>query len=436
MTSDPPDTSAPLAKPLDRLALVEYVFGSPALQENGSLEWKVGYDLSSRPDAAKTAKQLIGFANREVSRAGRTYGGHAYLLLGVEPGQAPGVPTWDAADIQRWLERYVEPELRYQPHYVQLGKDSILVLDVDAPAAGDPIFAMQTSGGDASGTIREGTVFVRRSGISEPASAQEMRMLQDRLRAGTTEEPGLDFDLVANTDDLYAVAERLLDEEKRDEYLDECHRKLLGSLPSSRRDWSSILALSVSESRRPDDYAVEVQTFIDDCKARWWAFVADSLSRSEPSSFQLMIINDSDHGYTDVVVELSLPISRDEIHTSAEAAANYFDPPKEPVMWGERTILASIRDDLFPAISHVDLEAEPDGTLLVRFPPLTVRPRSKHRLEELIVVLPPKWEGQDLIGRWRATAAGVKGDLPGEVVMPVMGFDEHESPTSAHDDRS
>ena|GEM_PF-4630040 len=39
----------------------------PELQETDYLEWKCGYDLSKKTDAAKVSKQLIGFANRTVA---------------------------------------------------------------------------------------------------------------------------------------------------------------------------------------------------------------------------------------------------------------------------------------------------------------------------------------------------------------------------------
>lgn len=63
-----PNLQLPLAKPLDRRALVDYIQGTPGLQETDYLEWKVGYDLSRRPVAAQVAKHLIGFANRKRSR--------------------------------------------------------------------------------------------------------------------------------------------------------------------------------------------------------------------------------------------------------------------------------------------------------------------------------------------------------------------------------
>jgi hypothetical protein len=72
-------------RPSDRLALVEYVRESEALQETDWLEWKIGYDLTGKPGRAATAKHLVGLANRRVEQAARQADGYAYLLLGVEP---------------------------------------------------------------------------------------------------------------------------------------------------------------------------------------------------------------------------------------------------------------------------------------------------------------------------------------------------------------
>jgi predicted HTH transcriptional regulator len=147
----PPEFDHPARRPSERLAIVAYVHATPALQETDYLEWKTEYDLSSRPGAAATAKQLIGMANRDLSQAMRHNDGYAYILLGVEPENLVGVTLWDSADIENWLGRFVGPDLRYDIHYVELHQKQILFLTVDAPKQGDPIYCLQHASTDPDG---------------------------------------------------------------------------------------------------------------------------------------------------------------------------------------------------------------------------------------------------------------------------------------------
>jgi hypothetical protein len=106
-----PDFTKLARRPTERLAIVPHVFATTSLQETEYLEWKIGYDLSAKTGVAGISKHLTGFANRDFGQAARHAGGHAYLLLGVEPGNLAGVPVWDSADIENWLARFNLQEL-------------------------------------------------------------------------------------------------------------------------------------------------------------------------------------------------------------------------------------------------------------------------------------------------------------------------------------
>jgi hypothetical protein len=130
-----PDFTRFARRPSERVAIVEYIYATPSLQEADYLEWKTGYDLSKRPGAAATARQLVGMANRDTAHAMRHADGHAYVLLGVEPGSLSGVPEWDSADIEKWLTPFIGPDLRYDADYVSVEghPDQVLFLTIDPP---------------------------------------------------------------------------------------------------------------------------------------------------------------------------------------------------------------------------------------------------------------------------------------------------------------
>jgi hypothetical protein len=419
MASQPPapDTSLRLAKPLDRLALVQHVHGTPALQETAFWEWKSGYDLSEKSGAAKTAKHLIGYANREPTAAARHHGGHAYLLLGVEPGQLPGVPLWDSADIQTWLERFVETELRYDVHYVPLSGVQVLVLEVEPPRAGDPIYALQrTSADDHGNTLQEGTVFVRRPGITAPASAAELKMLQERALASSG--PGLSLRLEVDDSQVYALGDEWFDEEFRDKVLDDGRSTMYSEMPRPDPIMGSLAHFAAGETRSPEEFGDELNRFVAQAKERWWPYIAWKHVQHEPSVLRFAVMNETDDNFEDVVVEVQLPLPWNTVHVSAADAKEKLKPPEEPPRWGRRPTLDF---DLEPIVGHGStVEADGDERhVLVRFPPLHARPRTRHDLPELNLTLDPQWLGQTLQASWRATARNTRGDLKGGLEIQV-----------------
>ena len=150
--------------------------------ETIELEWKLRWDLDSRPRRAELARHLIGFANRDPDQAQRVFGGHAFLLIGVEPGRLGQAPQLDPADIDQRLSPYTGTELSWHPVYVQIEETRVLVLVVDPPEWGDPVFRLERASADpATGReLRAGTVFVRRPGTTLPANEADLERLRAR----------------------------------------------------------------------------------------------------------------------------------------------------------------------------------------------------------------------------------------------------------------
>lgn len=431
-----PDLTRPLARPRDRLALVEFVHGSPGLQETDYLEWKTGYDLSKRPDAAKTAKHLLGFANRAVAAASRHCGGHAYLLLGVEPGSYVEVPEWDSADVQNWLERFVERELRYDIHYVRADGYRVLVFSVDAPQAGDPIYNLQKESQDGAGkAMAAATVYVRRPGKTEKASPDDMRDLQARLVAGAAGAgPVLDLRLAANVSKLYALGEDAFSEKTRDDYLDHYRREELAAVPApDPLLGDTALGIMDREFRSREEFTKQIDAFVEGARENWERYVASEYAEHDPALVRLTIVNDTSENFEDVVVEVRLPLPFRAVHLDARDAAHKLGVPEPPKPWGEGPVIVPrqvFEPDLDPRVLD-----EGDVTLVI-FPRAHVRPHSPYDLPLLLLTLGPEWQGQTMTATWRATARNTKGDLPGDVGFRVATWDEHlanECEQTAHE---
>lgn len=173
--------------PSDLLAVVEHVVGTPQLDETDYLGWTTGDDLSTEQDAGGTARHLIAFGNRDPLRARRILEGHAYLLLGVEPGNLVGVPRWAAGDVRRWIAPFVNPELVYDVSYVSHEGADVLVLTVAPPKQGNPLFALQQTIGDGTTRYPRGTIYVRHGGRNEPSDPADIAMLTARARPASSD---------------------------------------------------------------------------------------------------------------------------------------------------------------------------------------------------------------------------------------------------------
>jgi hypothetical protein len=164
--------------------LVELVFRAEGAIETTEVEWKLEWNLDTRPRRAGLAKHIIGFANRDPDQAARTFGGHAFLLVGVEPGAWGSAPQADPAELVQQLEPYTGTDLAWHPVYVESGGNRVLVIVIDPPQWGDPVHHMArgSQDPDTGREIEAGTVFIRRPGVSIAANSAQLAQLEARAR--------------------------------------------------------------------------------------------------------------------------------------------------------------------------------------------------------------------------------------------------------------
>jgi hypothetical protein len=165
--------------------VVDVVFHAIGAVETVELEWKLEWDLSTRPRRADLARHILAMANRDSDQAARLYGGHAFLLIGVEPGRIGSAPALDPADLVQLLTPYVGTQLGWRPTYVAYQSSRVLVITVDPPYWGDPIWRLQRSSEDprTGRLLKAGAVFVRRAGTTVPADADDIHRLEARAQA-------------------------------------------------------------------------------------------------------------------------------------------------------------------------------------------------------------------------------------------------------------
>jgi hypothetical protein len=413
-----PGATRALRGPVDRLTLVEYVRDTPALQEKDWLEWKRGYDLTRKQGRVSTAKHLIGFANREPATASQTSEGYAYLLLGVEAGGAPGMPILDSADIENGIRPFVGDDLRFDIDYVATDGVHVLVFTVDPPQPGDPIHCLQQTSEDAETgkTLREGTVYVRKAGKTEQATAADIARLTERARrAGTA--LALDLAVVELPQALPAGA---LEDATRDRVVGEIRQKLMKSLPHAVGYGLNLPPLG--ETRSHDEFTREVDRFVKEATQHWQMYAAVEILERDPHPLRLELRNDTEHNYADVVVELRIPIPRDFVHLSVWDARQHLSPPEPPKRYGTNA-LASISPRINPAIFRgkeaSDQVAGDNSGATVQFAPIHVRPHTPHALPDVFLILGPTLQGTDIAISWRATSSSTSGQMSGTITIAV-----------------
>lgn len=185
----------------ERRALVEAIHSSPTgTQETNWLEWKNGLDPATNEGRFAIAKAILGFANRAVDQAQLACEGVAYMVVGVQPGAAAGVPAFDHAALGQKVKTYADGP-RWTPHYVDFDGKTVLVILVEPPRRGDPIHTLQKEYTKDKTTHRAGVVFHRGTAHTEPAGPKEIAMLGERLLAGTRKSD-LDLTLVPDAEPL------------------------------------------------------------------------------------------------------------------------------------------------------------------------------------------------------------------------------------------
>jgi integrase len=198
------DTTRALRTEGELIALVEAVRdASPGETETDSVEWKSAWDLNSAKYRFETARHVLGFGNRSVAAAARTFAGCAYLLMGVEPGNLVGAVRLDPAEITDKLSKYIAAgQPRWTPTYVTIHRQPILVVTVEAPCDGDPICTLQQSFDEAR--AQQGRIYLRRHGKTEEANPAEVRALEGRVRSHRPREAITPDDIETYRDGLDA----------------------------------------------------------------------------------------------------------------------------------------------------------------------------------------------------------------------------------------
>ncbi len=425
------DVDAPFLRPSELRTLVCAVRDATGQDEHVWIDWQVGLDVTTAAGVAYVAKQILGFANRDPAEARRRAGGYAYLLVGVAPGSLAGSNEVDPAALVDQVRPYVGDVIRWTPEQVVVEGVEALIIVVDPPRSGDPIHCLHKQ----LHNFPPGTVFVRHTGRTEPASVADMEMLQRRLLDRT---PGLELSVTAQPSTIEPIPDfaRFVNDWAAEQKPRLISRRSIppGSAPASgRSDWAAAYERALAyereepDTRSENEYRSEIDKYLHDAEVAILARAFARFARHGPAQLNLVAHNATEVGLC--AVRLHVHVSGEVRRLDADAAGNEPGMPPVPLPLGT----PSRRSPQSPGADTGDVRPAPpfmaprpgqgytvrdSGSVDIDYVEFELRPGGSYVLPPvpLAVNEPP---GVGLRVEWQATAANVNGRYSGAFSVAV-----------------
>ncbi|WP_331760958.1 hypothetical protein [Streptomyces anulatus] len=445
------DTRRPPVRASQYLELVKAIRTASTADELDWLEWKSTLDFRPKNKADKSARAhlaraIVGFANRQPDIALRNVEGHGLLVVGVDPEGYHGVDELDSVELERWITPYVGEEIDWRSTYVHVSEEAhdrlpVLIVTVSPPSWGDPIYCIrkeipppprgESEQGRDRETIREATIFVRRTGRTDRARAVDIDRLGERL---LRREQALDLDLTLQTGSVIPV---VVPDDVLDRVIDAGRQGLLKHLPASSESAQvtvdQMMREYFSSEERPDprsrdEYLEEVDRYLEELRAATPKTLPEVAAFAAPR-IELRLHNRTHTHLKDVQVRLELPDG-----VLALVPTEYITKPfpsglpQAPRPYGptKREPFAGLAVSLPRAVSGLmsgapllptrwDVEVE--GTTVV-FPGEDVRVGLSEDLAHFVAVAEEQRSGTFQVP-WTATATNMDGTAQGTMSLPV-----------------
>lgn len=428
----------PYRFPGELVELVEAVTTTGPNNESTWIEWKSRLDLADKSGEVHVAKHVLGFANRMLTTARAHTGGYAYLIIGAEPGEVHGITSIDPAVLVPRINRYVGRQVRWRPEYVTVGGKEVLVVVVDPPEHGDPLFPVRTQ----LDKHDKGRILVRRPGATDVADDAEIDQLVDRVRAAkggldislrpisSTIEQRPDFDLI--NDLTRAEKTAVLGRPRADVPARHDPASVLGVAAAAQMAAMSIM--QQPDRRTDEDYTEEVGHYIEAYQhallERAWLW----LWRHRPVWLHLEVVNETDGNFRALEIELYIPgdvqawpdgVTFDD--SDEEVAL----PTRPPILGTPKNVNFNINPyipapnwtramaNLRPNVTvGPTVRVRKTGSVTVDYGGINLRPQQTKALP-LVRLLVAEEAGAVLECDWVATANNVERQVRGRVFLTV-----------------
>ncbi|MXX44343.1 MAG: hypothetical protein F4Z53_14975 [Acidimicrobiales bacterium] len=319
-------------------ALVGEIRDGTCTVETDAVEWKRTLDFTTAEGRFPLPKNILGMANRMPEVARREFGGFGYILVGVENGALPGVPSWDPAQLHDWINPYIGATgPNWQPRYVTVDNQSVLAIEVDPPRPGDDPHTLRKE----CDKFHRGTILVRKNGKTHRADDQDVANLVQCAR-GTRLDLDLQligankmswFDRVSISNEIAQIADG-----SRDSQLAQARSYRAAGEPGSvygRVDRASMVMMYGEERRSIDTYKSQVDkwhaNWVGTAQRHW----LDRYLLTGHGAYSLRLDNRSDQNFADVEVRLRI----EGVSVEDEIPSEAIELPTKPKPYGKGTRL-------------------------------------------------------------------------------------------------
>ncbi len=427
--------------------LVRAVLAAHPSEETSWVEWKSDIDLTSKDGCMKVASAILGLANRPVDDAARTCAGFGYLVVGAEPDNLTGVVVPDPADWVTKVEQYLKGDTAptWAPTTIPIDGRNVLVITVDPPQHGDLIWTVRK---ELSG-VMSGTVFVRKPGKTERATAKDMDALQERLLARTPSLPDLVVELVGDLplswlpgsatlehvaawartrrDSLAAAAHAVQDQQNTPSQElatgDRLDGQSMGAIQDAVRKF-----LPEPDQRTLEEYLAELDSWVDELAKAAQEDLPRRYFEQGYGLTQVKVTNNSTQYLADVEVSLHMDLA--EIKGFEEIPGGKYlprpprplgQPKPNPKFAGLSRLGMPPNYDLglAPFTAHLRDTRIEDGSIHLTVDAGELRPRRHHVGDEFHILLLQRPGSGTVPVAWAATVKDRDWIIEGEFEVPV-----------------
>jgi hypothetical protein len=441
------DTSRPILRPSERVALVEAVLVAHAADEDEWIEWKREVPVGTAAGNFTIARHVLGFSNRRPHDAARFLGGQAFLLVGVEPGNILGTSPVDPARLEDWLRLYLGDDGPvWNAQDVDVRGFHVLAIEVAPPRDGDPIRTLRKEYGE----WHAGAIFVRRKGKTSEANPTEIAMLTSRAAAAAervsvsvswASDPTVSALDLAEALDRWTGARRdsllrPLEVESRRGRAENLGAAA-GAMGSLIHDYEQTYAFMQQvagyqpEDRTPENYRDEVESYVEKLREAAPVVAAARAMAAGDSRLLPLVENPTESNFRELRVRLHVPgrvmaIDADDEEEWAERRL-----PAPPRVWGSMRppagfdLMSSFASpSLFtspklPRLRRSSLYIEHDGSATLTFDPIDLRPRDVVELDPFHLFPRVELVGETIQATWEATSTSADGVASGVLPIPV-----------------
>jgi len=436
------DPARAIRGPADQWRLIEAVRDALAADEANWIEWKSTLPLSERAGRFIMAKNILGMANRHPEESARFCDGLGYVIIGAQPGEISGVEQIDPAKLDDGLRAYLGPNgPEWSPNLVAMAEMKVLILTVEAPRWGDPIYLLRKSYQPETGKGADnGAIFVRRKGSTTIADAGEIDMLQDRARRRPDADLSVSLDwlgqpLILTPIDQSRLSQEMWIQSERDRLLEPLCRhqeakrrgRVTNPMVAFSDQYSQLIAAAIlppnldfqKEKRTPEAYTREVEDYLAKCARELMAASFSALVKRGTNRLRLSLNNPTVRNLPDVALTLSLPgpiMAFDEVPDyglpepprpfgTPRPSPNLFNPGLAHPGW--------MRSEALQRPPRVAVEIRQGDPATIRLRAGNLRPLQSAELAEFHIVVLPRPE-HEVLATWEATSTGVDAVAHGE----------------------